>query len=75
MSHQSIKIEKFNKMSLQDLDVIIDILDNEVLFLSDLSHIPYVNRRMNKILDFKKELSSLQEDILVGMEESQNANR
>lgn len=67
--------KKYARMSPESLDVIIDIIDDEILFLSDLSHIPYVNRRMNKLLDLKKEVIEAQALILSDMEESQDATR
>lgn len=67
--------KKYARMSPESLDVIIDIIDDEILFLSDLSHIPYVNRKMNKLLDLKKEVMEAQALVLCDMEESQNATR
>lgn len=62
----------YNRMAPWDIDVIIDILDDEITFLMDISHIPYVNRRINKILSFKRELTTIQAETLCRMEDLTN---
>lgn len=64
--------KKWGNMSPECIDMIIDFIDEEISFLQDISHIPYVCRRINKLQECRKEAIEAQTMILLDMEDKSN---
>lgn len=64
--------KKWGHMSPECIDMIIDFIDEEIEFLTDISHIPYVCRRINKLQECRKEAIEAQTLVLLDMEDKSN---
>ena len=64
--------KKWGNMSPECIDMIIDFIDEEINFLQDISHIPYVCGRINKLQECRKEAIEAQTLVLLDMEDKSN---